>query len=74
MSRTVTAAALTPGDVIRLRADSLLVLSTTHKCVGAGGRRTVIRARSARDAGGIVERSYLDSFTFTVDDEKKDAI
>lgn len=64
--------ALTPGDVIRLASDSLLVLETSLT-VGRGGRRTTIRARSDSEAGAIVERSYLDSTEFNVDLEKQPA-
>ena len=59
---------LSPGDVLRLSKDSLLVLSVESR-----GQRVRVRARSAADAGGCVERSYLAGALFDVDVEKQEA-
>lgn len=60
---TLKASDLRRGDILRMTSDSLRIEEDPIHDRG----RVQIRARSAKEAGGIVRRSYLASATFRVE-------
>lgn len=60
---SIPASALRRGDILRMASDSLRIEETPV----LEGARVKVVARSEKDAGGMVRRSYLASQVFNVE-------